>query len=42
MITSNKQLAEQLIKSLQPTTSSEHDHFTGEFLDLIETYFNKQ
>ena len=35
----NKELAEALIKALKPTTRKNHDHFTGEFLDLLEIYF---
>lgn len=35
----NKELAEALIKALKPTTRKNHDHFTSEFLDLLEIYF---
>jgi hypothetical protein len=37
----NKELAEALIKALKPTTTKGHDHFTGEFLDLLEMYFTQ-
>lgn len=37
----NKELAEALINALKPTTRKGHDHFTGEFLDLLEIYFTE-
>ena len=37
----NKELAEALIKALKPTTKKGHNHFTGEFLDLLENYFSE-
>jgi hypothetical protein len=37
----NKELAEALIKALKPTTKKRHNHFTGEFLDLLEQYFSQ-